>query len=41
MTLKEILTNIDVWQDWLNAYKKFVPRFIEEANSKNKMERLG
>jgi 5-methylcytosine-specific restriction protein B len=36
MTLKEILPNIDVWQDWLNAYKKFVPRFIEEAKSKTK-----
>jgi len=34
MQLGDILSKIDVWQDWKNNYKKFVPRFIEEAKTK-------
>lgn len=30
--LKEYLKDIDVWEDWKNNYKEFVPKFIEEAS---------
>lgn len=30
--LKEYLKHIDVWEDWKNNYKEFVPKFIEEAS---------
>ncbi|CAL2104212.1 5-methylcytosine-specific restriction endonuclease McrBC, GTP-binding regulatory subunit McrB [Tenacibaculum sp. 190130A14a] len=34
MKLKELTKNIDVWYNWVNAYKKYVPKFIEEASTK-------
>ena len=34
MQLNELVLTIDVWQDWRNNYKKFVPQFIEEAKTK-------
>ena len=33
-TLKEYCNEIDVWDGWLNNYKKNVPNFIEEAKTK-------
>jgi 5-methylcytosine-specific restriction protein B len=33
-TLKEYCNEIDVWDGWLNNYKKYVPDFIEEAKTK-------
>ena len=35
MKLQEVIGNIKVWSTWADAYKKFVPRFIEEAQNKN------
>lgn len=35
MKIQEILNNIDVWSTWADAYKKYVPQFIEEAQNKN------
>lgn len=35
MKIQEVLENIDVWSNWADAYKKFVPKFIEEAQNKN------
>lgn len=32
--LKEYCNEIDIWDDWLNNYKKYVPNFIEEAKTK-------
>lgn len=34
MKLIEITSKINVWDNWVNAYKKYVPKFIEEATSK-------
>jgi len=34
MKLKTIIEKIDVWDDWLSAYKSFVPKFIVEAKTK-------
>lgn len=34
MKLKELTTEIQIWPGWLNSYKNFVPKFIEEAKSK-------
>ena len=34
MKLNEIIQNIEVWSNWVNSYKKYVPRFIEEAKTK-------
>ncbi len=31
MTLKEVCSEIGVWQDWRNRYGQYVPKFIEEA----------
>ncbi len=33
-TLKEYCNEIDVWNGWLNSYKQYVPKFIEEAKTK-------
>ena len=33
-TLKEYCNEIDIWDGWLNNYKKYVPNFIEEAKTK-------
>jgi len=33
-TLKEYCNEIDVWDGWLNNYKKYVPNFIEETKTK-------
>lgn len=33
MTLKDIINRIDIWDEWLNSYKNFVPKFISEAKS--------
>lgn len=35
MKLKNIISKIDVWDGWRDAYNKFVPQFIEEAKSKS------
>lgn len=34
MKIQEVFENIDVWLNWADAYKKFVPQFIEEAQNK-------
>lgn len=31
MKFKEMISQLDVWEKWLNSYNKFVPQFIEEA----------
>lgn len=33
MTLKDVINRIDIWDEWLNSYKNFVPKFISEAKS--------
>jgi 5-methylcytosine-specific restriction protein B len=33
-TLKEYCNEIDIWDGWLNSYRKYVPNFIEEAKTK-------
>ncbi|MFB3386658.1 McrB family protein [Flavobacterium sp. LAR06] len=38
MTLNEVVQNIDVWTNWVNSYKNYVPKFIEEAQNKEKWE---
>ena len=38
MTLQNIINEIDLWEDWLSRYKRFVPLFIEEAKTKTKWE---
>lgn len=38
MKLNEVIQNIDVWTNWVNSYKKYVPEFIEEAKNKEKWE---
>lgn len=38
MKLNEVIQNIHVWTNWVNSYKKYVPKFIEEAKSKEKWE---
>lgn len=35
MKFNEVIQNIDVWSTWVDSYKKYVPRFIEEAKTKN------
>lgn len=32
--IKQIISQIQIWKDWKESYKKFVPRFIEEAKTK-------
>ncbi|MBE7687469.1 AAA domain-containing protein [Tenacibaculum finnmarkense genomovar ulcerans] len=34
MKLKEVIDNLDVWDNWVNSYKNYVPKFIEEASTK-------
>ena len=34
MKFQEIIDNIDVWYNWIDQYKKYVPKFIEEAKTK-------
>jgi len=34
MEFKDVLDNIEVWDNWRESYKFFVPKFIEEAISK-------
>jgi len=34
-TLKEYCNEIDIWDGWLNSYRKYVPNFIDEAKTKN------
>lgn len=38
MKLNEVIQNINVWTGWVNSYKKYVPKFIEEAKNKEKWE---
>lgn len=38
MKLNEVIQNIDIWTNWVNSYKKYVPKFIEEAKNKEKWE---
>lgn len=33
MDFKELINNLDGWEDWKNNYNKFVPKFIEEAKN--------
>ena len=33
-TLKEYCNEIQVWEGWFNSYRKFVPKFIDEAKTK-------
>lgn len=32
--LKKIISQIEIWENWKESYKKFVPRFIKEAKTK-------
>lgn len=34
-TLKEYCNELEVWEDWLNRYRTFVPQFINEAKTKS------
>jgi 5-methylcytosine-specific restriction protein B len=34
MELKDICNNIEIWTDWRDRYKTFVPKFIQEAITK-------
>lgn len=33
-SLKQYCSEIDIWVDWMNHYKEYVPRFIKEAATK-------
>lgn len=33
MTFKELVAQLDIWEDWKNSYNIFVPKFIEEAKT--------
>lgn len=37
-SLKSLCEQEEVWGDWLASYKKYVPRFIEEARTKTRWE---
>ncbi|MDE6779499.1 MAG: AAA family ATPase [Alistipes sp.] len=37
-SLKSLCSEIEVWESWLNDYRKYVPRFIEEARTKTRWE---
>lgn len=37
-TLKKIISQIEIWENWKESYKKFVPRFIEEAKTKSRWQ---
>lgn len=32
--IKQIISQIEICENWKENYKKFVPRFIEEAKTK-------
>lgn len=34
-TLKEYCNEINIWDNWLSSYRKYVPNFIGEAKTKN------
>lgn len=34
MKLTELINKIEVWDNWVNAYKNFVPKFIQQASTK-------
>lgn len=33
MTFKELIAQLDIWEDWKRSYNNFVPKFIEEAKT--------
>lgn len=37
-TIKQICSEIEVWDVWLAGYQKYVPKFIEEAKNKKQWE---
>lgn len=37
-SLKQYCSEIDLWDDWMNHYKKYVPLFIKEAATKVRWE---
>lgn len=36
--IKKIISQIQIWKDWKESYKKFVPRFIDEAKTKSRWQ---
>lgn len=38
MKLIEVINEIEVWDNWVNAYKNYVPKFIAEASTKTNWE---
>ncbi|MBD1261511.1 AAA family ATPase [Maribacter polysiphoniae] len=38
MKLIELIKKIEVWSEWVNAYKEYVPKFIVEASTKENWE---
>lgn len=38
MKLNKVIQDIDVWHTWVDAYKKYVPKFIEEAKNKTRWQ---
>ena len=38
MKLIELTNKIEVWDNWVNSYKNYVPKFIIEASTKLKWE---
>ncbi|MEP1489737.1 MAG: AAA family ATPase [Algibacter sp.] len=38
MKLTELISKIEVWDNWVNSYKNYVPKFIEEASTKTNWE---
>lgn len=37
-SLKQYCSEIDLWDTWMNNYKKYVPLFIKEATTKTDWE---
>lgn len=37
-SLKEICAEIEIWEDWLNQYQNYIPRFIENVLNHNNWE---
>ena len=35
MKILDVIKKIDVWTNWVNSYKRFVPKFIEESTLKD------
>lgn len=33
MELQDIISKIEIWQEWHDSYSYYVPRFIESAQS--------